>query len=159
MNSKNEKLTPSAALDRVKKTCARREYCQQDARNKFYEFGLYPNEVEDAICNLIDEDFINEERYACSYANDKVKLSHWGWRKVEAHLKQKQISSYCIKKARKYVPLTCDEIAFQTVAENKWEVLSSHSFFKRKDKFTSYMLQRGFSYEQINSFVKEQKDG
>lgn len=64
-----------------------------------FSFGLYKTEVETLIVQLIEENYLNEERFAIAYAGGKFRIKLWGRQKIKYALKQKQVSDYCIKKA------------------------------------------------------------
>ena len=64
-----------------------------------YSFKLHKNEVEQLLTQLIEEDFLNEERFAIAYAGGQFRIKQWGKEKIKYALKQKQVSDYCIRKA------------------------------------------------------------
>ena len=90
---------PHLALLKMQSWCAYQERCQHDARNKLYELGLWPEAVENIIVKLIEENFINEERFAIQFAKGKFNIKKWGRIKIKQELKQKRVSDYCLKKA------------------------------------------------------------
>lgn len=85
-------------LKKVQGYCAYQERCQQEVRLKLSAMGVRGEEAELIISELISGNFINEERYARSFARGKFRLKKWGKRKIENALKQKKISSFCIRK-------------------------------------------------------------
>ena len=72
---------------------------QQEGRDKLYDFGLHKEEVEQLLTRIISEGFVNEERFAISFANGKLKQLGWDRVKISYALKSKRVSDYCIKKA------------------------------------------------------------
>ena len=90
---------PHLALLKMQSWCAYQERCQQDARNKLFELGLWPEAVENIIVKLIEDNFLNEERFAMSFARGKFSIKKWGRIKIKQELKQKRVSEYCLKKA------------------------------------------------------------
>ena len=68
-----KKLTPNQATIKAQLSCAYQERCQQEMRDKLYEWGLYSNDVENIIANLISDNYLNEERFAKAYAGGKLK--------------------------------------------------------------------------------------
>src|SRR6187551_3337802 len=95
---KDLKYTPQQALPKIKQYCAYQERCHSEAREKLYSFGLNKNEVDDLISKLIEENYLNEERFAIQFAGGKFRVKQWGKIKIKYQLKQKQVSDYCIKK-------------------------------------------------------------
>lgn len=79
--------------------CKYQERCHSEVRNKLYELGLYKEDVEWHISNLISEGALNEERFAIAFACGKFRMKQWGKEKIRQQLKLRKISEYCIKKA------------------------------------------------------------
>src|SRR4249919_2672470 len=87
------------ALQKAKHYCAYQERCHSEVRDKLYSFGLHRNEVEPLLTQLIEENFLNEERFAIAYAGGKFRIKNWGKEKIKYALKQNKVSEYCIHKA------------------------------------------------------------
>lgn len=140
---------PHLALMKMQGWCAYQERCQHDARNKLYELGLWPEAVENIIVKLIEENFINEERFAIQFAKGKFNIKKWGRIKIKQELKQKRISDYCLKKAL----LQIDEeeyIATLTkVIATKKRLTTEKNPIKLKFKLASYAISRGFERDLI----------
>src|SRR5437016_5568769 len=94
-----KKLTPNQALSKAQLSCAYQERCQQEMRDKLYEWGLFSDAVESIIANLISDNYLNEERFAKAYAGGKFRIKKWGRIKIKIELKKRKISDYCIRKA------------------------------------------------------------
>lgn len=91
--------TLKQAVEKLKKYCAYQERCHQEVRNKFYEIGLRDSEIEEGICILIEENYLNEERFAQAYSRGKFRIKKWGKYKIIQGLRSKGISEPCIKKS------------------------------------------------------------
>src|SRR6476620_10497067 len=87
------------ALQKIKHYCAYQERNHKEVKDKLYSFGLYRQEVEALLSQLIEEGYLNEERFAIAFAGGKFRLRQWGRVKIQYELKQKGISEYCIRKA------------------------------------------------------------
>ena len=85
------------ATEKMKKYCAYQERCQSEIRIKLFGSGLKDDEIENILCNLIEQNFINEQRFAKTFVRSKFRQKRWGKVKIKIHLKQKNISDYCIK--------------------------------------------------------------
>src|ERR1700761_9729573 len=79
--------------------CAYQERSQQEVRDKLYEWGLWPDAVENIIISLIGDNFLNEERFAKAYTQGKFKQKGWGRIKIKQGLKLKKVPDVLIKKA------------------------------------------------------------
>ncbi|MBL7884029.1 MAG: RecX family transcriptional regulator, partial [Bacteroidia bacterium] len=93
-----KKLSPTQALAKAEMTCVYQERCQQEMRDKLYEWGLHSNDVENIIATLISNNFLNEERFAKAFAGGKFRIKKWGRIKIKIELKKRKISDYCIRK-------------------------------------------------------------
>src|SRR4249919_3131506 len=94
-----EKLTPLQALPKLKKFCAYQERCHKEVEEKLFSYGVFKNDAQQLISQLIEEDYLNEERFALQYTSGKFRIKQWGKVKIKYQLKQKNVSDYCIKKA------------------------------------------------------------
>ena len=97
--------TALQAQNKAESYCAYQERSQQEVRNKLYEWGLYPNEVENVIVELLLSNFINEERFALAYVSGKFKINKWGKIKIQQGLKLKGISSKMIQDSLKSIDM------------------------------------------------------
>lgn len=153
---KKKVYTAQDALAKAMHFCAYQERAQQEVRDKLYTFGLSTDEVENVIVELIAQNFLNEERFAKAYVRGKVNIKKWGRKKVELALKQKQVSSYCIKKGMKEIDL---EVYYQNlthVLEVKLSKLKG-SEYEKDYKATQYALSRGYELDLIQEVLKELK--
>lgn len=87
------------AWQKIKHYCAYQERSHKEVKEKLYGFGLYKADVEMLLTQLIEENYLNEERFALAFAGGKFRMKQWGRQKIKYELKQKQVSDYCIKKA------------------------------------------------------------
>jgi len=151
-----EKLTPQQALPKAKHYCAYQERCHSEVKEKLYGFGLYKNDVEEILSKLIEENYLNEERFAIHYAGGKFRMKKWGRIKIKYELKKKQVSEYCIKKALASI----DEYEYQNVfekhVEEKLKTLSREkNIFIKKRKLQDHLLQKGFETDMIRLAVNK----
>jgi regulatory protein len=146
-------LTKEQAFQKAKYYCAYQERCHAEVKEKLYSLGLWKKDVEEIISLLIEENYLNEERYAVAFAGGKFRMNHWGRIKIKYELKQKNISAYCIKKAMKEIEEADYEKAFLKLAEEKWQSLKCEkNIFIKKRKTQDYLLQKGFEHEMILGF-------
>ena len=92
-------LTKAQVLDKLQKYCIYQDRCHTEVRTKLLQLQVYGDELEEVMSKLIEDGFLNEERYAIAYASGKFRINHWGKRKIMLGLKSKHISDYCIQKA------------------------------------------------------------
>jgi regulatory protein len=157
INTKKEKLTPGQALPRLQRYCAYQERCQQEAREKLYSLGVFKTDAEQIIAQLIEEGFLDEERFAIQFAGSKFRIKHWGRIKIKYHLRQKGISDYCVKKALKAIPVADYQKTFFTLADKKWLSLKGEkNIFTKKRKTQDYLLSRGFETTLVQEYLSGQ---
>ena len=128
--------------------CAYQERTQQEVRDKLYNLGLYSNEVEQILTELILEDFINEERFARTYARGKFNLKRWGKVKIIYELKRKKISPYCIKKALEEIEDNEYNRVLNHLLVQKLSGITGEDFIKR-NKTARFLINRGFESEKV----------
>ncbi len=132
--------------------CAYQERTHQEVRDKLYELGLYRDEVEEVLTELISENYVNEERFARTFVSGKFRLKHWGRRKIIYELKHKNISPYCIDKALKEISdEEYEKVAMQLV-DKKLSNMSGEEFIV-KNKIARYMSNKGFETELVWSIL------
>lgn len=148
-------ISNAEAYAKITKWCAYQERAQQEVRDKLYDFGLNKEEVEQLLTRIISEGFVNEERFAISFANGKLNQLGWGRVKISYALKAKRVSDYCIKKAlksldeRKYMQMLDEAYAKRNKLEKEKHPL------KRKYKLIAYLSSRGFEQDLISQIIKE----
>ncbi len=146
----NTKLSKEQALPKIKQYCTYQERCHAEVKEKLYAFGLYKKDVEQLMSQLIEENYLNEERFAIQYAGGKFRMNQWGRIKIKYALKQKQVSDYCIKKALKEINESDYKKTLQKLAEQKLKTLKSEkNIFIKKRKLQDYLLQKGYESELV----------
>ena len=92
MEPTKKKIAEAAALSRLANLCAKAEYCVSDIRQKMARWDL-PEGAEDRIVHrLLDERYIDEQRYACAFVRSKFRFNRWGRDKIVRGLRLKGIS-------------------------------------------------------------------
>ncbi len=154
-----KKLSPAVAAQKIESWCAYQERSQQEARNKLYEYGLHKNEVEQIIINLIEHNFLNEERFALAYAGGKFRIKKWGKIKIKSALRAKQVSEYCVNKALQQINLNDYFATLEKIILQKNNQLKEADKIKRKQKLFLFASSKGYESNIISEILKELKDG
>jgi len=84
-------LSTSEALNKMQNLCSGQEKCISDITQKLKTLKINNSDISEIIDNLIDNNFLNEERFAIAFANDKIKFNKWGLIKIKYELKSKRI--------------------------------------------------------------------
>ena len=151
-----KKLTADQALNNAKIYCSYQERNHKETKDRLYSFGLPKSEVEQILARLIEDDYLNEERFAAAYARGKFRLKQWGRIKIRYELRQKQVSDYCIEKAMKEI----DEAEYMKTLEKLMdeklnELQSETNAFAKRKKATDFLLQKGYERDIIYALIKD----
>lgn len=144
-----KKLTNEEAFQKLKHYCAYQERCHSEVKEKLYNLGIWKKEHDDIIAQLIEENYLNEERFAIAFAGGRFRIKKWGRTKIKYELKQKQVSEYCIKKALKQIDEDDYLKVLGKLVKEKFSSLRSDQPLTRKKKTIAYLQQKGYEYELI----------
>ena len=150
-------LTKEQALQKLKQYCGYQERCHSEVQQKLWDLGVSRSLHDEIISNLIEEDYLNEERFARMFAGGKFRMKNWGKKKIEYALKDKKVSSYSIKKGLKEIDEEAYQQLLKKLTEKKYESLKSEQHLVRKKKTMDYLLQKGFEPDLINKAVNNLK--
>jgi regulatory protein len=145
---------PKIGLEKAKSWCAYQERCQQEVRDKLFEWGLWPEAVENIIAELINQNFLNEERFACLYAGGKFRIKHWGRVKIKLELKRRKISEYCIRKAMKEIPEDDYRITLKKILHEYRKKIKEKHPLKIKYKLMNHALSKGYEQDLVREMME-----
>jgi regulatory protein len=146
-------LTKEQALQKLKQYCGYQERCHNEVKQKLWELGVSRTYHDEIISNLIEEDYLNEERFAKLFAGGKFRMKNWGRKKIEYALKDKGVNSYCINKGLKEIEEEAYQQLLEQLAEKKYASLNQEQYLVRKKKTMDYLLQKGYEHDLINRAV------
>ena len=142
------------AIQRIRHFCAYQERAQQEVRDKLYALGMTKDEVEEIISDLITDNFLNEARFAESFAGGHFRIKAWGKQKIKYALQQKRVSPVNIKKALQSIDEHDYEKTLLTLATKKWNSLKGEKGMSRMAKTNSFLNQRGFESTLIQPILQ-----
>ncbi len=154
MDDRKKIYDKKSAKVKIEQYCAYQERSQQEVRDKLYDMGLHKDDVENIITELIDNNFLNEERFAITYARGKFRIKHWGKIKIKQHLKQKKVGDYCIKKALALIDSNDYEKTIIQLIEKKNRELKESDTYIKKQKVIRYVVSRGFETDIVLSLIE-----
>jgi regulatory protein len=151
-----KKLTKQEANAKIQHYCAYQERSHQEVRNRLYEYGLFRDEVDELLTNLITEGFLNEDRFAKAYAGGKFRMKKWGRLKIINELEAKGLSKNCIRSGLKEI----DENHYVETLRNILIVKSDQlneepNRFVKRDKTSRYAIQKGYEPELVWKILRE----
>ena len=148
-------LTPDLVLDKMAKYCAYQERCVKEVRNRLKTFDIAEEDKTKILDYLLDNRFVNDERYAKAFVRGKVNQSGWGINKIRFHLIQKGIDKDIIDEALGQT----DEEAYRQrlidILKTKFKTVKAASDYEKKRKLAAYAMQKGFEGPLVWEVVKE----
>ena len=116
---------------------------------------MIPEAIDQIIAHLIQENYLNEERFAKSYARGKFNIKKWGRNRITNELKQRNITQYNINLALKEID---DGVYLETLdamANKRLEAIKETNVQKRKRKLADYLLYRGWESHLVYGKIQE----
>jgi regulatory protein len=139
--------------------CAYQERCYKEVEEKLYSFAATSAEKEEILTYLIENNFINEERFAQSFVRGKHNYKFWGKNRIINELKYRNISSKIIEIALKEIPETTYLSNFHALAEKNWENITERKGPKKNKKFVDFLLRKGYETSLIYEKLRELEAG
>ncbi len=150
-----KKLSKAQALDRAQWHCSRRELCIADIKLKLLRWGMEQAESLSIIESLIQDRFIDEQRYATAFAREKARFNGWGPRKIEMALRAKSIPNQTVQDALTEAQQHINIESFAQVLEKKAKTIKYKNLYDLKNKLLRFALSRGFDYEKSIPIIDE----
>ena len=139
---------------KLERYCVYQDRCHKEIETKLKEFTLIEEAKNQIVLHLLEHNFLNEERFAKSFARGKFNIKNWGKQRIIRELKFRDISEYNIKTALKEI----DEVEYlktiNRIAVKRKEILNESDFYKRKKKLTDYLIRKGYEFDLIYSTVQ-----
>lgn len=151
-------ITFEKALNRVASWCSAQERSILEVRNYLEKLDSDPEDIEKILIRLVDENFVDEKRFALAFTRDKFRFNKWGKVKIRMGLREKGINSEIIQ-------ISLDELdddeylnlALSLLKEKARSVKSSNEY-DRKGKLARFLMQKGFESELVMRIVSIQAD-
>jgi regulatory protein len=154
MNSKKS-YTVQEIQQKIAQYCVYQDRCHKEVEEKIKSFDLIPEAREMILLNLMKDNFLNEERFAKSFARGKFRIKHWGKNRIVNELKMRDISAYNIKTALKEIDEKEYLKTIYTITEKRNTIISETNHYKRKKKLIDFLLRKGFETDLIFKVVDE----
>lgn len=162
MQYKRRVLTPEQAHVKIRHYCAFQERTHQEVKQKLAGYGLSWSVANELVSKLIEEGFLNEERFARAFAGGRFRMKGWGRKKIMMELKRRGISEYSIKAAlRDEIPPESYEQMVSKILHKKWSALKGpgNTEYVKQAKTRQYLISRGFENDIINRAMKNFLNG
>ena len=155
---KNKSYSVTEAKVKLQQYCAYQDRCHKEVIEKLQNMHMIPQAIDVIVTELIQDNFLNEERFAKSFARGKFRIKKWGRLRITRELKLRQISKYNIDTALKEIEETAYLNTLEELAKKRNDAVKESNPYKRKKKIADYLLYRGWEphlvYEKINELVR-----
>jgi regulatory protein len=148
-DSSKKYLSKGDALAQMQRYCAYQERCHKEVRSKLLDLGIYGDDLEEILADLVSENFLNEERFACTFARGKFRMKQWGRNRIARELKMRGISDYCIRKSLEEIGQEDYQETLLAILQKRAANLDEEDAFVRNYKLAQFAIQRGFEAEQV----------
>ena len=153
---KQQSYTVDEATKQLEHYCAYQDRCHQEVRQKLRDIRMIEAASDQIVLHLLEHNYLNEGRFAQSFARGKFRIKKWGKRRIQQELKRREISAYNITLALKEISNDDYISAFHDLAEKRFQQLQNEANIqKKRKKFVDYLQYRGWESELIWSKVKE----
>ena len=152
-----KQLSKEQALQKLKHYCGYQERSHSEVKEKLYSLGVWKKDHDEILAALIEENYLNEERFALTFARGKFRLKQWGRVKIKYELKQRQVREYSIKKALKQIEEDEYMASLKKLANDRYASLKGEQYLVRKKKTIDYLMQKGYEPGLIQLVITEQK--
>ncbi len=147
------------AIHKIEHFCAYQERCHDEVVQKLRAMKMDSNEIDEILAHLIQENYLNESRFACSFARGKHRIKFWGKVRIVNELKNRNISTYNINLALKEITAEEYETNFNALAERNWNSIKESNGLKKRKKCCDFLLRKGYESNLVYEKVKELEAG
>lgn len=151
----NTDFSVEQVIQKIEHYCAYQDRCHEEVTQKLRSLKMNSEEIDRIIAHLIHDNFLNEERFAKSFARGKHRIKHWGKIRITNELKCRGINQTLINIALKEISPEEYDDTFENLANRNWESIRETNSLKKRKKFCDYMLRRGFESNLVYEKLKE----
>tara|TARA_R110002051_G_scaffold318251_1_gene400406 strand:+ start:1283 stop:1759 length:477 start_codon:yes stop_codon:yes gene_type:complete len=158
MNNYQPSYTIEEATKKIESYCAYQDRCHKEVIQKLQDMGMIPVAIDQILGYLIQENYLNEERFTKSYVRGKFHIKKWGKRRIVNELKQRDISNFNINIALKEIDENVYLETLDRLCKKRITAVKEQNIQKKRKKVADYLLYRGWEshlvYEKITSLIK-----
>ncbi len=150
-------MTKEEAIVKMQRYCAYQDRCHQEVRSKLISIKIFGDWLEEVMSELIQDGYLNDERFAKNYARGKFRVKGWGKVRILRELKFRRISDYCIKKAMLEID---EEGGYEETLLNHLEKYvrlkkDKYDIYTLKTKTYAHGISKGFESPLVSKTVSE----
>ena len=152
-----KEMTEKDALFKLTTLCSQAEHCTYEMLEKMRRWGL-PEDAQARIMEyLVEEKYVDDERYCRLFVKDKIKYNKWGRRKVEQALMLKRISRDIYQPVLDEVPDEDYVAILRPPLQNKRRQLKAMSEYEANGRLMRFALSRGFTMDIIRQCLEDER--
>ncbi|NJN41004.1 MAG: RecX family transcriptional regulator [Flammeovirgaceae bacterium] len=152
-------MTPESARQKIVRYCAYQERSHRQVKEKLYGYGLWKSQVDEIIAYLIEEKFLNEERFARTFAGGKFRIKKWGKIKITRGLESHGLSSNCIKLGLSEIDKEDYQKTLKTLLRKKMSEIGTSNPYVLKHQLSQFLIRKGFEpdlvWREINAIMPD----
>ena len=149
-----KEMTGQQAYQKLAALCARSEHCQQEMLDKMRQWGVDEEEQAKVMARLVEERYVDDERFTRAFVNDKVRYAKWGRRKIEQALWMKRIDEQLARTVLDEVPDEDYIAILRPALKQKRRSTKAASEYEMTMKLIKYALSRGFTMDVIKQCME-----
>jgi regulatory protein len=151
--------TNQEVKQKIERFCAYQERCHQEVIQKMRSMAIDSIIIDEVVVHLIQNNFLNEQRFACSFARGKHRIKYWGNIRIINELKARNVSQNIINIALKEITSEEYYFTFHTMSDRHWENIHEKNVLKKRKKFCDFMLRKGYESNLIyDKVIQLEKD-
>lgn len=151
--STNKYYSKDDALEVLRKYCIYQDRCHSEVRTRLLKLKIYGDDLEDIIVDLIQDDFLNEERFAKAFVRGKYRMKSWGRYKIKRALKEKRVSDYCIRKGMEEIIEEEYLENLERLLQKRVEIRPSSNARMLSMELMKFAQSKGYLYEEAKDIV------
>jgi len=149
--------TVDEAQKKLENYCAYQERCHKEVRDKLKEMRMIPEAIDQIMVRLIEQNYLNEERFAKAFVRGKFRIKKWGKNRLVRELKFRDISKFSIESALKEIDPDEYYNTLDDLIKKRIDQVKEKNIYKKKRKVADYLLYRGWEshlvYEKLNVYL------
>lgn len=142
------------ATKKLENYCVYQDRCHKEVISKLKEMGMIPMAIDEIVGHLIQENFLNEERFSRSFARGKFNIKKWGKNRIVNELKQRGITKYNINLALQEIDEEGYYDTLENLAKKRLVQLKETDALKKRKKLADYLLYRGWESPLVYEITK-----
>ena len=148
-------LTSDQVLGKITKYCVYQERCVKEVKDKLKTYDIAQEERDKILDYLLDNRFVNDERFVECFVRSKINQNGWGINKIRYHLIQKGIEKKLIEEALNQTQDDAYRQHLIDILKTKAKTVKASSDFEKKRKLAAYAMQKGFEGNLVWEVLKE----